>query len=122
MPLVSTISVALAATDDIAKFNLASSNTGHLDGFNTGNDSEQSCEVRTVRLASIIPPEWDQSCLWLKLDIEGAEYEVLRDALRAGIRPGVISGEIHDYFGANGAGLVAELESLNYSVIVEGSG
>lgn len=122
MSLVSMISVALAATDGIAKFNLASSNTGHLDGFDTGNDSEQSCEVRTVRLASIIPPEWDQSCLWLKLDIEGAEYEVLREALHDGIRPAVISGEIHNYFGANGAGLVAELESLNYSVIVEGSG
>jgi hypothetical protein len=74
------------------------------------------------RLPSIIPTGLDQSYLWLKLDIEGAEYEVLRDTLRAGIRPAVISAEFHDYFGANGAGLVAELESLNYSVLIEGSG
>jgi FkbM family methyltransferase len=114
-----TLEAALAARDGLGAFITAAANTGHLAGDGA---TGPSLKVRTVRLVSVIPPDWQHSDLWLKLDIEGAEYEVLRDMLRCGLKPAVISAEIHDYFGAGGAGLVAELARAGYAVTVEGSG
>jgi hypothetical protein len=51
---------------------------------------------------------------WLKLDIEGAEYEVLRDLLATAYRPAALSVEIHDYPSAGGAQLVTDLEKAGY--------
>lgn len=45
---------------------------------------------------SCILPAVPDGC-WLKLDIEGAEYEVLPALLKAGCQPYIISMEIHDF-------------------------
>jgi FkbM family methyltransferase len=119
IPGARKLEAALSARDGTAAFMAAASNAGHLAA---SGEAGPSFEVRTVRLASIIPAGWELSDLWLKLDIEGVEYDVLRDMLQAGIKPAVISAEIHDYFGAGGAALIAEVESAGYTVTVEGSG
>jgi FkbM family methyltransferase len=122
IPGVKIINAALSAFDGVATFNVAASNLGHLNEFRSDNRSVESCQVRTTRLESITPPNWAQADMWLKLDIEGAEYDVLRDLFASGLRPAIISAELHDFFGANGAALVADIKNLGYSVLVEGSG
>jgi FkbM family methyltransferase len=121
IPDVKIISAALSAFDGVATFILSASNTGHLNESRTNNPSKGSCQVRTTRLGSITPSDWGQEDIWLKLDIEGAEYDVLRDVFGSGFRPAVISAELHDFFSADGADLVADIENLGYSVLVEGS-
>ncbi|MDR3414450.1 MAG: FkbM family methyltransferase [Formivibrio sp.] len=122
LPHVEIVSVALAAAEGIATFELAAANTGHIDRFNTGNDSGQTCEVKTVRLPSLIPENWDPNSIWLKMDIEGAEYEVLRDLLQAGIKPVLISAELHDYYHSDGETFIRELREAGYTVTIEGLG
>lgn len=46
-------------------------------------------------ISCVLPVVPDQC--WLKLDIEGAEYEVLPALLEAGCQPKIISMEIHDF-------------------------
>lgn len=60
----------------------------------------------------ILPEILDGS--WLKLDIEGAEHEVLPAVLASGRRPLVISIEIHD-FPYRGKRLLDLLEASGYS-------
>jgi FkbM family methyltransferase len=128
IPGVTIINAALSAVDGVDTFNVSpASSEGFLNKFRTGNVSVESCQVRTTRLLSVIPADWAQAYLWVKLDIEAAEYDVLRDAFDSGLRPAVISAELHDYFdknkrGTNGPGLVADIKALGYSVLVEGSG
>jgi FkbM family methyltransferase len=55
---------------------------------------------------------------WLKLDIEGAEYEVLPQLLESGQRPAIISMEIH-HFAGRGMPLIELLQSAGY--VVSGS-
>jgi glycosyltransferase involved in cell wall biosynthesis len=62
---------------------------------------------------SCIQPSVPDQC-WLKLDIEGAEYEVLPALLKAGCRPGTISMEIHD-FNHRGNFLLSLLKAYGYS-------
>ncbi len=50
---------------------------------------------------------------WLKLDIEGAEYEVLPALLEAGRKPDIISMEIHDY-NQRGQRLLSLLKAHGY--------
>jgi len=61
---------------------------------------------------SCILPSVPQHC-WLKLDIEGAEYEVLPALLNSGCRPDIISMEIHQ-FDRRGNDLLALLRSHGY--------
>jgi FkbM family methyltransferase len=61
-------------------------------------------------------PEVPDGC-WLKLDIEGAEYEVLPAILRQRAKPSIISMEIHD-FANRGAGLLNVLKQNGY--VIEG--
>jgi len=53
---------------------------------------------------------------WLKLDIEGAEYEVLPAVLEARAKPAIISMEIHD-FSRKGNQLITLLKSQGYRII-----
>ena len=50
---------------------------------------------------------------WIKLDIEGGEYEVLPEILARGVRPSIISMEIHSN-NRKGAELVRLLEKSGY--------
>jgi FkbM family methyltransferase len=52
---------------------------------------------------------------WLKLDVEGAEYEVIPQLLRSGSRPAIISMEVHDY-SARGAPLLQSLRDVGYRI------
>ncbi len=52
---------------------------------------------------------------WLKLDIEGGEYEVLPALLKAGPQPAIISMEIHD-FNRRGEGLLVLLRQHDYAI------
>jgi FkbM family methyltransferase len=59
-------------------------------------------------------PEIPEGC-WLKLDIEGSEYEVLPVVLNGKTRPNLISMEIH-YFNESGQILIDLLEKSNYKI------
>ena len=117
-PRAITVNAALAQAEGIAQFIRHSSNTGYL----VDSKSEESVEVRTARIGELLPREWDLSATYLKLDIEGAEYEVLPDMLRSGIRPAVVAVEIHDYVRMHGQRLIDDLLEAGYSVAVEGYG
>lgn len=52
---------------------------------------------------------------WLKLDIEGAEYEVLPQLIEAGRRPAVISMEVH-YANQRGDYLLNILKNAGYEI------
>jgi FkbM family methyltransferase len=52
---------------------------------------------------------------WLKLDIEGAEYEALPEVLSRGVRPAMISMEIHSNH-VSGKTLVDSLEASGYKL------
>ena len=64
-----------------------------------------------VRVRAILP-DVGSDC-WLKLDIEGAEYEVLPALFAAGRFPRWISGELH-YYREKGAALVETMRQNGY--------
>ena len=66
-----------------------------------------------IRVKAVLP-EIGPDC-WLKLDIEGAEYEVLPALLAAGRYPRWISGEVH-FYREKGAALIATLRDHGYTV------
>lgn len=61
---------------------------------------------------SCMLPVVPEGC-WLKLDIEGAEYEVLPTLLAGGAKPAIISMEIHD-FNHRGQSLISLLREHGY--------
>jgi len=121
-PKAIKVRAALAATEGTAFFNRSSSNTGHLVGRPASPSNQGECEVTTRRIRSLIPKAWGMAATWLKLDIEGAEYEVVRDMLTSGLKPVFVSAEVHDYLRAGGEALVDELRSAGYAVEVTGYG
>jgi FkbM family methyltransferase len=121
VPGCSLNEAAIAGERGELVFDLATSNTGHL----VSGTQAPGAKVVTVaarRIMDFIPSHWDAGQTWIKLDIEGAEYAVIRDLLRTGFRPTQLSAEIHDYLRKDGVGLVRELESHGYDVTVEGQG
>jgi hypothetical protein len=79
-------------------------------------------EVEAKRIMDCLPAHWDARSTWIKLDIEGAEYDVIPDLLRGSFRPALLTAEIHDYLRRDGAALVRELEQNGYDVAIEGFG
>ena len=73
-------------------------------------------QVRVTRLVSVIPPEWPMNATWLKLDIEGAEYDCLKDLLDAGMFPVAISVEFHPPWADALPGIIGRLEALGYII------
>src|SRR5262245_39654621 len=80
------VCAALASTDGECEFSKSASNAACLAGRQRGFSLHRSCPVRTHRLPHLIPSHWNLSETWLKIDIEGAEYEVLRDMLASGVK------------------------------------
>ncbi len=119
---VTILPVALSKNEGTVVFELASSNTGHIKGAIGHEESASNVMVASKILSAIIPKYWNMEKTLLKLDIEGAEYEVIDELLNNKIFPKVIVGEIHDYLRQNGIGLVRELESVGYKVKVSGFG
>jgi FkbM family methyltransferase len=60
-------------------------------------------------------PEIGPDC-WLKLDIEGSEYEVLPALVRAGRLPRWITMEVHDYARRGGRELLEMLRANGYAI------
>ncbi len=114
--------VALSGEERDADFELTAANTSHLRGSPGHDRSPHSTVVPCRRLVSLLPSHWNMNHTWLKLDIEGAEYEVLRDLLQSDRRPIAISAECHDYLHAGGAQLVQDLRMAGYRVQVKGRG
>ena len=110
------IPVALSDRTGEAYFEVAEANTGHLAGMPGHASSQGRFQVSCKRLADVVPAHWKMEHTWLKLDIEGAEYEVLGDAIASNIKPAAISLEIHEFSKAGGARLVEELERAGYQV------
>ena len=113
---------ALYSKESSSFLELSSSNTGHLEGSPGHEKFHEKVEVSTKTIGSLIPESWDMNLTWIKLDIEGAEYEVLMDLLENDFKPKVISLEIHDYLNSGGERLVESLMSNGYKVDISGSG
>ena len=86
------------------------------------NLSDNTVIVESIRIVNIIPKHWDLNSMLLKLDIEGAEYEVLDDLLNNKLYSKVILVEIHDYLRAGGKELIQRLINVGYKVNIAGSG
>jgi FkbM family methyltransferase len=106
---------ALAARDGYEDFSFCESNSSTLSRLATSAAGADRCRVVTLRLQSALPADWEHSLLWLKLDIEGAEYEVIRDMLGGGIRPAALSVEFHD-FDRSACGILSDLEDVGYEI------
>lgn len=75
------------------------------------------------RLGELLPSNWDLQAVWLKLDIEGAEFDVLKDMVETRQFPGAISVELHDVLpGAKGDLFMSTLRDNGYKVSVKGGG
>ena len=109
------VPAALDGKEGEVWFEKAESNTGHLRDAPAHVGATGSYRVSCKRLSEVIPAHWSMAHTWLKLDIEGAEYAVVRDLLADGRRPKVISMEIHKYPTAGGAQLVEELRGAGYT-------
>jgi FkbM family methyltransferase len=93
---------ALWSRETTLFYRAGESYTGHVDENPPGEEIE--CAVPRV-----------QDGCWLKLDIEGAEYEVLPQILASGVRPEFISMEIHSNR-EKGEKLVRLLENSGYQL------
>jgi FkbM family methyltransferase len=118
LPNAMKIKAALAANNGVARFIRHSSNTGRLDIDN----SKESVQVKIVRIGDVLPQHWDLAATYVKLDIEGAEYQVLPDTLKSGIRPAILVAEIHDFIRMGGQRLIDKLQGAGYAVEVDGCG
>ena len=112
---------ALASASGTARFIRDASNTARFATLVPDESAGISYEVVTRRVSELLPPDWNPAETWLKLDIEGAEHEVVPDLLTGGLRPGAISMEIHDYRNG-GEALVEHLRAAGYDVTVTGAG
>lgn len=101
----SVCSAALWSRETTVTFVEAESYSGHVAAQ---ADATPGHEVRAVL------PDIGKDC-WLKLDIEGAEYEVLPALFAAGRFPRWISAELHQY-GVKGGMLKPLLEANGYRV------
>lgn len=122
MPGVRCLKAALSDVDGECEFESAASNTGHLKGRPASRVVSGTYRVTTCRIATVFPRDWDPSKTWMKLDIEGAEYEVIADMLRCGLRPSTLNAELHDFLNAGGEAVVENLRSAGYRVSVTGLG
>lgn len=91
---------ALWSRETTLFYHTGASYTGYVDENPPGE--EIACAMARV----------EDGC-WLKLDVEGAEYEVLPQVLASGVRPAFISMEIHSN-NAKGGALVSLLEASGY--------
>ncbi|MEZ6123687.1 MAG: FkbM family methyltransferase [Planctomycetaceae bacterium] len=74
-------------------------------------NDRQAVDAPVRRLKTIIDELGHQEIAVLKMDIEGAEYKVVRDLLGCGIRPGQILIEYHHRFPS--IGIQRTLDSMN---------
>lgn len=94
--------VGVWSADTTLYFHPAASYAGHIDERPPGEP-----------IVCKFPLVTDRS--WLKLDVEGAEYVVVPEMLKRGLRPAFISMEVHDAC-QRGARLIALLREHGYEI------
>jgi|GEM_PF-1328214 len=102
------INKALWSGDSELVFHTDMAYSGHVTEAGAEPDGES-----VVRVPALLP-EIGENC-WMKLDIEGAEYEVVPALIAAGRFPRWISAELH-YFLEKGPALVALLRANGYEI------
>ncbi len=114
--------IAVSGQDGNVVFELHTSNTGHIKGYAGNYDSNDSVSVVSKKISSLIPSHWAMENTLVKIDIEGAEYEVIPEMFSKNIFPKVIALEIHDFLRCGGAQLAQMIADKGYKVDIEGSG
>jgi len=93
-------------------------NESHVSASMTSRQSEKFVSVKVKRLSDICKELGHSSVDILKMDIEGAEYEVLDDIIHSGIPIQQLLVEFHHRFQAEGSGLtrksVEKLKNAGY--------
>src|SRR6202012_1521937 len=77
---------ALKKESGYLNLELAASNKGHLSNSIGHSASADVVQVITKPIHEVIPGNWDMNKTLIKLDIEGAEYDVLPDMLQRNIK------------------------------------
>ena len=102
------INQALWSGDSELVFHGHMAYSGHVAESGAEPESGNAIKVKAIL------PEVGADC-WLKIDIEGAEYEVLPALFAAGRFPRWISGELH-YYREKGAAVIEALRHHGYNV------
>lgn len=76
-----------------------------------------SIAVRMKTLASAMREAGDARIDLLKLDVEGAEYDILDDLLATAVRPRVICAELHDPWPPRNLALMRRLRAAGYRLV-----
>jgi FkbM family methyltransferase len=111
--------VGLAATDGEAVFE-APANPAHISHRMTTSAQAGAVTMPVRRLSTLMAERGHTRLDVLKMDIEGAEYDVIDDLVRTGARPAQILVEFHPNQGVRQAWLtrraMAALRSVGYRV------
>jgi len=111
----------LAAFDGTVSFN-PPVNPDHVSHtlLDRPSTQEKSIKVPVKRLKTIMSELGHQHIDILKMDIEGAEYDVIRDIYDSGIRPAQILVEFHHRFPGVGVGMtkqaISRIRSMGYGL------
>jgi FkbM family methyltransferase len=119
---VKVVNAAMSDFSGKATFNFKEHNTGHIDGSPGHAYFHEQTQVDCVKIETLLPKNWLMKNTLVKLDIEGQEYKVFTDMFTAGIYPGYVAAELHDYLNAGGEELVNTFKKNGYQVLVEGTG
>jgi FkbM family methyltransferase len=111
----------IAATDGVVSFN-PPENPDHVSHTMLGKPATaaNAISVPVKRLGTIMRELGHAHIDILKMDIEGAEYDVIEDILQSNIRPGQILIEFHHRFPGVGVGktreAIAQIRSMGYGL------
>ncbi|MEY4906451.1 MAG: hypothetical protein RL260_169 [Pseudomonadota bacterium] len=111
----------VAATDGVVFFN-PPENPDHVSHtmLDKPSTAANAISVPVKRLDTIMRELGHGHIDILKMDIEGAEYDVIQDILQSGIRPGQILIEFHHRFPGVGVGktrtAIDQLRSMGYQL------
>ncbi|WP_041450423.1 FkbM family methyltransferase [Anaeromyxobacter dehalogenans] len=76
-----------------------------------------SIAVPMKTLASAMREAGDARIDLLKLDVEGAEYDILDDLLATAVRPRIVCAELHDPWPRRNLALVRRLRAAGYQLV-----
>ena len=114
--------IAVSGQEGKVVFELLTSNTGHIKGAVGNYESSSAVTVVSKKISTLIPSHWKMEHTLVKIDIEGAEYEVIPEMFSQNIFPQVITGEIHDYLRCGGKELADIITNAGYNVTIDGHG
>lgn len=117
-PQVKTMKVAVGAENGSLELFSSDSNLTMFSSTKTGVHSDKSEKVQKMGLQTILDFHSLTHVDFMKLDIEGSEFEVLAsdEFLKASKKIDCIMGEIHAWTGRNPSQCVQALEEAGYIV------